>query len=326
MRLLICFSLIAIASVIFQACSEPSPELYLQQLKSRDVDERRQAAYGLLRFDKEIVLPRLLEEAQSEYGRVRVLAVQLLGRLKDERGAPVLIAALSDEVDEVAEKAAEALGELHYVAAAPALVALLEHRSIDVARQAVESLRLLRSPVALGSLLGYAEDIGSGIRREAIIALGACHARVEEPVLSDSAHRVVLRTLNDVDPQLRIAALLGAHEFGYRGGVETVVYLTQDSAPEVRHVAVQALGHIAAGTAPNAPTQVIPQKRARVIDALIAALGDSAYQSIRTKAIRALSSSGDVRALPHLELLLRQGSEVDRMEAKWALEKLRTSG
>ena len=121
MRLLICFGRAAIAAIVFFACSEKSPEPYLQQLKSRDLDERRRTAYELLRFDKEVVLPRLLQEAQSEHARVRVLAVQLLGRLKDERAAPVLIAALEDEVEEVAEKAAEALGELGYVGAAAAL-------------------------------------------------------------------------------------------------------------------------------------------------------------------------------------------------------------
>ena len=315
-------SIAILAALVLQTCTERSPEPYFQQLKSQDLDERRRAAYELLRFDKEEVVPRLLQEARSKDARVRLIAVQLLGKFRDRRGAPVLIAALDDETEFVAEKAAWALGELRDVDTAPALAAALEHRSADVVGQALESLQALRAPVALASLLALAGGASGDLRRQAVAALGACHSYELEPVLSDSAHRMVLRTLDDPDPQMCIAAMLGAHEFGYRGAVEAIVDRARDRAPEVRHVAVQALGQIAAGEAPNAPAEVDPQTRAAILEALVHALGDTAYQSIRTKAIRALGASGDSRAQFHLERLLERGSEADLMEAKWALEKL----
>jgi beta-lactamase regulating signal transducer with metallopeptidase domain len=89
----------------------PSPNPYYAQLKSRDPKIRQQAAMNLLRFGTTTV-PRLIEESQSDYTRVRYIAVQLLGRFKDHRALPALVKALGDPSANVAHKAAWALGAL----------------------------------------------------------------------------------------------------------------------------------------------------------------------------------------------------------------------
>ena len=92
-------------------CGEPSPEPYIELLKSTHSDEREEGAYELLRLGPAAV-PRLLEELDSPSSQVRYIVVQLLGRLRDQRAVPFLVAALEDRSAVVAGKAAWSLAEL----------------------------------------------------------------------------------------------------------------------------------------------------------------------------------------------------------------------
>jgi len=301
-------------------CGDPPPEYYVKQLKSRDQAERRKAANQLVRYyEKEEVVPLLLQEAESGYIRVRFEVMKLLGRFKDPRGVPVLIQALDDKSPRVAAVAAWALGEL-------------------------------RAPEAMGSLLRYTYDPTPETRAYVIRALGPCHSYEREPALSDSAYGVVFRFLRASTPKVRIAALESMREFGYRGAAGEIIRMSRDPSPEVRHVAVQALGQIAAartvkeseavqtggaaGTitkqrSPGQPVDriapVSERMRNNIIEALIVALDEDEYQSIRTKAIRALAEIGERRVIPHLERLQEQGTEDDQREARRALFRLRPS-
>ena len=119
---------------------------------------------------------------------------------------------------------------------------------------------------------------------------------------------------------MRIKALLGMHEFGYRGATEEIIRMSRDVSAEVRHVAVQALGHIAVGSAPNAIPPP-PGVRQSIVEVLTVALDEVDYQTIRTKAVRALEKIGDPRVAPHLERLYQQGNAEDKRETKRVLEK-----
>jgi HEAT repeat protein len=135
---------------------QASPDPYYAQLKSRDPKIRQQAAMNLLCFGTTTV-PRLIEESQSDYTRVRYIAVQLLGRYKDHRALPALVKALDDPSANVAHKAAWGLGALG-------------------------------SYHALKPLLQCADDASPRVRAETAHALGLCHSYTHQPVLSDSAH------------------------------------------------------------------------------------------------------------------------------------------
>ncbi len=283
------YRLLLIACLLtLQACSERTSEPYFQQLRSRDRAERTKASYALLRFGNEIV-PRLMEEYGSDYTRVRFEVVQLLGKLKDRRSVPTLIAALGDQSASVAGAAAWALGET-------------------------------RAPEALPELLRYANDASKKVRQYVIYALGPCHSYELEPALSDSAYEIVFAALRDGTPKIRIAALQSVRDFGYRGAADEIIRMSRDPSPEVRHVAVQSLGQIATGDAPNFVAEVAEQTRNNIVEALLAALDESDYQSIRTKAVQALGAIGARRAVPHLLLLQRQGTAEDRRETRRILE------
>ena len=278
------------------SCADRSPEKYIHQLRSMQKLERTKAANELIRFDADEVVSRLIQEAGSGYIRVRFEVVNLLGRFKDVRAVPTLVGALDDKSPRVAAMAAWALGQI-------------------------------RSPDALGALLKYTRDPTVEVRQYVLGALGPCHSHEAVPTLSDSAFHVISRALQATNPKWRIAALQSLREYGYRGAAEQVIRMSRDPSDEVRHVAVQALGQIGSGrhAPPEGIDPIAPvdeRMRGNIYEALLVALDADEVQSIRTKAVRALVQIGDVRAVPHLQRLLREGSEKDRREAQRALDKL----
>lgn len=278
---------------VLSGCELRPTDSYIEQLGSGDSDERRKAAMELLRRGP-VVLPALIQELASERSQVRYIVVQILGKIAEPEAVDALIACLDDRSPEVAGKAAESLAD---------------HGS----------------PLALPALLGYADHTTTLRRSRAIRALGFCHSYEEEPELSDSAHRRIVSALNDTASQVRIAAIEAVREFGFKGAATPLIRLSHDLAPEVRHVAVQALGQILTGVAPNSEP-VGPATREQIFAVLVDALDEPNFKSIRAKAMRALGQIGDQRAIPHLERVLGEGDESDRREAGWALEHLQREG
>ena len=116
-------------------------------------------------------------------------------------------------------------------------------------------------------------------------------------------------------------------EYGYRDAAEHVIRLSRDPSPEVRHVAVQALGQIGSGqhVPPEGIDPIAPvgeRMRNNIYEALLVALDADELQSIRIKAVRALLQVGDTRVVPQLQQLLREGTDKDKIEAQRALDRL----
>jgi HEAT repeat protein len=289
-------------------CARESPETFIRQFESMDGGVRTKAGNELIRFDADEVVPLLIQAADDELVRVRFEVVKMLGRFGDPRGVQTLIRALDD-------------------------------RSPRVAAMAAASLCTMRVPEALPALMMYARDPSLDVRRYVIAALGACHSYTVSAALSDSAYGEVLHALGASQPKVRMAALQSVREFGYRGAVEQLLEMADDPSPEARHVVVQALGEVATirergdvealrgvqgRPAPTVdPIEPVDAKvRVRIVDLLIERLAPDEYQSIRTKAIRALEQIGDRRAIPPLERLREEGSEEDRRETRRALDEL----
>ena len=278
------------------SCAVRSPEKHIQQLKSMQKVERTKAANELIRFDADEVVPLLMEESGSGYIRVRFEVANLLGRFKDARAVPALVMMLQDKSPRVAAMAAWALGQI-------------------------------RSPDALTFLMEYTRDPTLEVRQYVLGALGPCHSYEVDPALSDSAFAVVIRALKATKPKWRISALQSLREYGYRDAAEHVIRLSRDPSPEVRHVAVQALGQIGSGqhVPPEGIDPIAPvgeRRRNNIYEALLVALDADELQSIRIKAVRALLQVGDTRVVPQLQQLLREGTDKDKIEAQRALDKL----
>jgi len=282
-------------------CARKTPEDYIREFRRMDAAVRTRAGNELIRFDADEVLPLLIAEAESEWLTVRFEVMKMLGRFKDPRGVPAVIRGLDDRSPRVAAMAAVAVG-------------------------------MLRAPEALPALLMYSHDPSPQVRQYVIAALGPCHSYARDPALSDSAYSVVRRSLQSSTPEIRISALQSMREFGYRDAAEQIAAMAHDPAAEVRHVVVQSLGEIAtAGIAAAAPADstgpdpiapVGEELRGQIVELLLEKLDPDEYQSIRTKAVRALAEIGDERAVPALERLQEQGTEDDRREAERALGNL----
>lgn len=279
-------------ALILTACASdegPDVEQLIDRLKSIDERNRKPAVDQLAAMGRPIV-PRLLTEMSSSYTQVRFEVAHLLGRSKDPRAVPVLIAALAD-------------------------------KSANVAQTAAWSLGSIRSSQAVPALLAYTDDVSPGVRHQVVWALGACQSDSLAPALVDSAHRAVLHALSDSHPGVREGALLGIREFGLRDAVDQVIALSTDGTPEIRFLVVQMLDQLHKGAFRRTVGDLPQAVRLRIVDALIGLLQDD-QASIRTHAIRALGHSGDSRAVAPLTQVQDSGSESDRAEAARALKAL----
>ncbi len=297
MRLFWNFSMWVLPWLVGSLGCGPDPAYHIEKLKSLDSDVRTKAANALIRFDADVVIPMLLSESNSVYTRVRFEVVWLLGRFRDHRGIPALIAALGDRSPNVAARAALALG-------------------------------MMRSTEALPHLLGYVRDPSEVTRQYVLSALGPCHSYEVVPALSDSAHKVVLLALEDSKPKWRMAALQSLREFGYKDGFEPVLRMADDPSSEVRHVAIQALGQMASGVhiKPAGADPIVSltvSQRESIVRVLSQSLSVDELQSIRTKAVRALASIGGELAKDLIGKLSERGTEEDLNETRRALAKMR---
>ena len=183
----------------------------------------------------------------------------------------------------------------------------------------------IRAAEALPALLNYTHDASPGMRKQVVWALATCRADSVDKALMDSAHQEVLNALGDPDADVRSAALLAIQQLGYRGAADAIVRLARDPVPEVRYVAVQALGHITAKTHTGNVKAVSPVMRERIIGVLIDRVAEDPYQSIRIKAMRSLGIAGAKTAIPELERIERAGEDKSRIEARRALDAIRAS-
>lgn len=280
--------LLAVGAVL-PACNEIDPEPQIAQLRSLQAGVREKAAGQLVLYGEPVV-PRLIQETNSDYTRVRFEVARILGRIRDPR-------------------------------ATDAMVRLLDDRSFNVAAYAAWGLGEMRAPEAVPTLLRFVHTPAKVFREQVVWALGRCYDDTVHADLRDSVTHVVERTLQDPTPSVRMAALQSARELGYVGMTDRLLRLSADPSAEVRHVAIQALGQVATGDTPRPGIPPTPAQHTAIVERLVQAI-DEPYQSIRTKAVRALESMGrPPEAVPALQRLLREGTVEDQREARRVLDE-----
>ena len=277
---------VAVLGALLATCGRPSPEPHINLLKSQHREVRERAAGELMKYGDEVV-PRLIVEVGSGYTTARFESVRLLGRLRDRRAVPILIHALNDRSANVAALAAWGLGQMQAEEGVPAL-------------------------------MPFTGEIARDLRAEVIRSIGLCYTDDLPASTADSAHVAVTEALDDEVPKVRIAALESMHELGYPGALEKVIRLSVDAEPEVRYVAVQALGQIGSGRVPRSPGAAKGIRRDLIIKALLDAIAEP-RQSIRTKAVRSLEMMKAEEAIPTLRVL-EHGTDEDKREARRVLD------
>ncbi len=115
----------------------------------------------------ELLLPLL----RHDDPHIRKFMTDILGKLKDLRAVPALIAALEDRDPNVRGSAAEALGKLRAQDAVPKLLGLLNDDEW-VVFSVVDSLGQIADSTAIPALMALLKDSSEAIRYAAIEALG----------------------------------------------------------------------------------------------------------------------------------------------------------
>ena len=222
-----------------------STEEYVAQLGNPDPEVRRDASLKLL-LRGERAVPPLLETLANGPDSVRFIAVQLLGKIGDQR-ATIPLARLLREAPakDMREEAAEALGKLgDDKAIGPLRAALAADPAPRVRVEALRGLVNLRYDGAAEDLVKALDDWFPPVRKEALVGLVRLQYEELDPHL--------LRLVKDPDATVRYIAV---QLLGRQGGAEAIGLLIEgleDESRGVREEAALALGKLNAVEAQSA--------------------------------------------------------------------------
>lgn len=280
--------------------------------------------------------PSLLPALQDDNADVRLVAAEVLGRMKPSVAeVPALLLALRDPDANVRFSAATALKVIDPPPpeARAALVATLKDSEAGVRMEAASALGAMKpSRSEISALIAVLRDLESDVRLAAVQALSATdvtEASVRfafNEMLKDSEPRIRLvvietlgktgtlpaeepafvRALRDDDPRIRLAASTGLKEKA-AAALPALSSDLADKDPRVRLRAAEALALIARVTPASVPD-------------LIRTLGDE-DTFVRSAAAEALGNIG-AAAVPPLSRALTDPKTVVRSAAAQALGKI----
>jgi HEAT repeat protein len=198
--------------------------------------------------------------------RVRQVAAEVLGRLRNPALTAPLRASLNDVDAGVRAAAVVALGRLGDPAIAPDIAHRIADADAAVRLAAVQVLRKLGGPFSpLEPLL---DDADPAVRADAAASLLAANGSIrsrnvlqqmsssDDPRLRCTAvralghvqiadaHRLVVQRIGDPDPSVRAAVADGLAAVDPEHAVQPLVGMLADSDSEVRRAAARTLGHI----------------------------------------------------------------------------------
>lgn len=211
---------------------------------------------------------------------IRLRCAEVLGRIGDRRGVPMLARLIDDTNELVVETAVFALGLIGGSAATEPLGRCLRGRARHIKIRAIESLGRTGEEAAAELLDPLRNNFHAVIRAEALRALAA---------LEDSAaagHCIL--ALNDPDPTVIAAAIYALGRLGHEAAAGEIAQFTGHDDPAVRMRAAEALGRMKADLA-------VP---------FIARLLHEPDRMIAIKAAEALARIGDKKAAQALVPLL----------------------
>ncbi len=295
------------------------PNRLLVRFKDPDIPKARVAE--VLSRHKHVVNPktllRLLDTAEPE---TRTLILRLVDEAATESIAPELIRRLDNEDWQARLCLARTLCRFNTDATRDALTRLLEDQHKAVRQAALEGLAGCGTGVDLGAVCKRLRDPDLAVQTKAIETIvkindpGAVHHLLD--ILQDESEyvrRAAVEVLNHVGNSNAIRDLLGAlrdrdwwvrvraaDALGTIGGpkvIEAAISLIKDKDEFVRRCVIEILNSSRAGAGNET-----------VFRSLVDALGDEDWW-VRERAIDALASMGDRRAVPPLLSVMEKDSK-----------------
>ncbi|MBI5315602.1 MAG: HEAT repeat domain-containing protein [Nitrospirae bacterium] len=202
----------------------------------------RIAAYGaLIRLGKKEVWAELQKAAASLNPEDRADAIRTMAELKDHRGAPVMMEALTYKQPSVRGAAARGLGHLGYTEARGSIEQLLKDPVPAVRESAVTGLAELGGSESVSALNKALSDGSHTVRASAVAAL----LQLGQPYSTVAATAQSLAQQNDMAMRASVAYALGkATGANTPGAVSLLTSLTADPLPGPKIVALRSLGHV----------------------------------------------------------------------------------
>ncbi|UCF04754.1 MAG: HEAT repeat domain-containing protein [bacterium] len=284
---------------------------------------------------------------------IRLRTAEVLGRIADPAGIPILVRLTGDSDPAVAETAVFALGLTGGREAIEPLGAALAGGGRNIKARALEALGRTRMPEAGKHIIPHLTSFHSSLRIEAALALA---------VLGDSISATAcVKTLHDPDPQVIAAGVYTLGRIGVRNAGDRIAPLIFHERAEVRMRAVEAMGRLDVKAAVEPIGELIPDedrfvtikaaealgriggsRSARILRALltspnsyirsvalegIASIKDKGSydavlplikdtsQMVRRAALRAAASCGREKAREHLLAAYREGTLIERAAA-----------
>ncbi len=171
----------AAASVGAQVKPVTPPERLLAGLKSKDQQNRKEAANELGAIRARGAVRALVETLSDKEPIVREAAAFALGQISDPASTGLLIPLLADSNAEVRSSAAFALGMIGDRKALDALSYALGDSSSEVRSSAIFALGLMQDEAAVDEIIEALDDSSFDVRYDAVWALG----RIGEPDAED---------------------------------------------------------------------------------------------------------------------------------------------
>lgn len=172
----------------------------INSLKDESAEVRRGAAFGLNEAG-DFAVPALIEASQDQDPRVRIFAIQALGKIGLEPAISAINAALQDEDEEVRTSAAGALGDSGIQSA----ISNLQNEDWQIRRSSIEKIGLIgvnasnSSEPAVQVLIQALQEPNSNVRASAASALLTFSSHGGEELDSDIAKALETAIPNLID-------------------------------------------------------------------------------------------------------------------------------
>jgi len=232
------------------------------------------------------LVPDLIRRLEGGDWLTRLYIARTLRRFSTEASRDALTKLLEDQHKTVRQAALEGLAGMRIPVDVGAVCQRLRDPDLTVQAKAIETIVQINDPKAVYHLLDILQDESEYVRRAAVEVLNQ--------VGNTSAIKDLLGALRDRDWWVRVRA---ADALGTIGGpkvVEAVLSLVKDKDEFIRRCAVEILISSKVQTGGDS-----------VLSSLLEALGDADWW-VRERAIDALASLGDRRAVPPLIRVMEQ--------------------
>ena len=243
-------------------------EKAIAALEDKKGTAQRTAKKDLIAFGLDAVEP-LITVVKDWKGRpadLRVVCVDILGEIKDQRAVPVIIDTLTENRMTMRYNAARALGNIGEKRAVPALVKLLDDKEWQVRFYAVEALGKIDDNSATNPIADMmVKDANNEVRLAAIKALYQVDGKAR--------YKSVIEAFSDKEPNIRSYAV----ELSAKWRIEEALPLITRMLKDDRSNAVRASCAYTLGVYKNFASA----------PALIQALSDN-YKDVRIYALESL--------------------------------------